>query len=489
MERFTAGPGRGDVADATIAVLGAGVAGLVAAYELARRGHRVVVLEADSRVGGRIFTHRFGEGAGPVVELGAMRIPGDHELTLRYIDELGLSDQLRPFTNVLTDPDNLLRIGTRFVRARDAADALVRETARSCPGAAHRSDALLFVGWMHAMVRALAPREQRDIMRADLAGLLDVVGGLDVTPFLRDGRADLSAAFRRHPELRAACSGALKGFLDDILRRFSTGMVCLPHGMDQLPNGLASRLPGRIHLRHEVTAIDVRPEGVTVGLATERGRTAVTYPVVLCTLPFSVLRNLPLRGFDADKVETIKRLDYGSATKVGLLCAEAFWNRHRTVGGGSASGGSIRQTYYPAPITDPAGGAALLGSYTIAEDADQLGRLSVEERHRIVVDELTAMHPELRAAGMIQDVVSIAWGERRWSRGCAAVRQGLTGAELEQDAAQAIRAQGGLFFAGEHCSVTPAWIQAGIETALTAVQQIDRFPAVVAEHRSSTALR
>ncbi|MGW5556931.1 flavin monoamine oxidase family protein [Micromonospora sp. NPDC003944] len=489
MERFTVGPGRGDVADATIAVLGAGVAGLVAAYELVRRGHRVVVLEADSRVGGRIFTHRFADGAGPLVELGAMRIPSDHDLTLRYIDELGLTDQLRPFTNVLTDPDNLLRVGTQFVPARSAAEALIRETAEYCPGAAHRSEALLFVGWMHAMVRALAPREQREIMRADLASLLGAVGGLDVTPFLRDGRADIIAAFRWHPELRAACSHRMKGVLDDILRRFSTEMVCLPLGMDQLPNGLAGLLPGRIHLRHEVTAIEVRPEGVTVGLATERGRTAVTYPAVLCTLPFSVLRNLPLRGLDADKVETIKRLDYGSATKVGLLSAQAFWNRHRTVGGGSAPGGSIRQTYYPTPITDPAGGAALLASYTIAEDADQLGRLSAEERHRVVVDELAAMHPELRAAGMIQDVVSVAWGEGRWSRGCAAVRHGLTDAELKQEVAQAVRAQHGLFFAGEHCSATPAWIQAGIETALSAVQQIDRFAAVVAEHRGRTAGR
>ncbi|MGH3753385.1 MAG: FAD-dependent oxidoreductase, partial [Pseudonocardiaceae bacterium] len=41
---------------ATIAVLGAGIAGLVAGYELERLGYDVVMLEADSRIGGRVFT-------------------------------------------------------------------------------------------------------------------------------------------------------------------------------------------------------------------------------------------------------------------------------------------------------------------------------------------------------------------------------------------------------------------------------------------------
>ena len=63
-----------------VVVLGAGIAGLVTAYELKQQGHDVTVLEAQNRVGGRVLTCReFAPGL--YAEFGAMRIPRSHELT------------------------------------------------------------------------------------------------------------------------------------------------------------------------------------------------------------------------------------------------------------------------------------------------------------------------------------------------------------------------------------------------------------------------
>jgi monoamine oxidase len=67
----------------TVTVLGAGVAGLASAWELERLGYRVEVLAGSGRLGGRVYTHRFGTGPGaPVAELGAMRIPAGHRRVL-----------------------------------------------------------------------------------------------------------------------------------------------------------------------------------------------------------------------------------------------------------------------------------------------------------------------------------------------------------------------------------------------------------------------
>ena len=70
-----------------VLVLGAGMAGLAAAYELQQRGHKVTVLEGSKRVGGRVLTHRFKDGSH--VELGAMRLPLSHDYTRHYIRKSG----------------------------------------------------------------------------------------------------------------------------------------------------------------------------------------------------------------------------------------------------------------------------------------------------------------------------------------------------------------------------------------------------------------
>ena len=73
-----------------IIVVGAGMAGLVAGYELKRAGHDVKLLEARERVGGRILTLREPFSNGLYAEAGAMRLPSTHKLVQAYIQKLGL---------------------------------------------------------------------------------------------------------------------------------------------------------------------------------------------------------------------------------------------------------------------------------------------------------------------------------------------------------------------------------------------------------------
>src|SRR3972149_6142162 len=73
-----------------ILIVGAGMAGLVAGYELKRAGHPPVILEAQQRVGGRIYTLRDPFTEGLYAEVGAMRIPRAHSLTMAYIEKFGL---------------------------------------------------------------------------------------------------------------------------------------------------------------------------------------------------------------------------------------------------------------------------------------------------------------------------------------------------------------------------------------------------------------
>src|SRR5690349_15765070 len=67
-----------------IVVVGAGLAGLCAAYELTQAGHDVTILEAQLRPGGRVCTFRAPFSDGMYAEVGAMHIPDTHDLTLHY---------------------------------------------------------------------------------------------------------------------------------------------------------------------------------------------------------------------------------------------------------------------------------------------------------------------------------------------------------------------------------------------------------------------
>ncbi|HZE38846.1 MAG TPA: FAD-dependent oxidoreductase [Stackebrandtia sp.] len=102
------GLGEGPDVPKRVIVIGAGAAGLVAAFELARAGHQPIVLEARDRVGGRVYTLR-GFAPGLCAEAGAARIPRSHELTLRYCEVLGVG--LRPFA--MGNPRALLHLDGR----------------------------------------------------------------------------------------------------------------------------------------------------------------------------------------------------------------------------------------------------------------------------------------------------------------------------------------------------------------------------------------
>ena len=116
-------------------MVGAGISGLAAAYELSRAGHEVTVLEARDRVGGRVLTLRAPFAAGHSAEAGAARIPPEHDLTLGYARHFGLeTDRFYPEDGLFlrvqggaratVQPGSFLSEWPDFVKIRGGSDRL-----------------------------------------------------------------------------------------------------------------------------------------------------------------------------------------------------------------------------------------------------------------------------------------------------------------------------------------------------------------------------
>ncbi|ETK19507.1 putative oxidase [Pseudomonas sp. FH4] len=88
---------------AQVLIVGAGVSGLVAAYEAMRMGLHPIVVEASGRIGGRLYSHVVGDRNDPqnrvICELGAMRFPKSGKALMHYFDKVGMSTNSADFPN------------------------------------------------------------------------------------------------------------------------------------------------------------------------------------------------------------------------------------------------------------------------------------------------------------------------------------------------------------------------------------------------------
>ena len=445
----------------------------MAAYELGGLGYDVDVYEASPRIGGRIRTHRFGPGRpAPHAELGAMRIPTGHRHAMRYIRELDLTDRVRPFRTLLSESGNYLSAEPGPVRLAEAMPALVGALQGRLPRTGYQEASLRFAALLTLTIEAVAPVRMRGQLTGNplLVGrLVDRLDGLDLRPYLPEsGRtARLAEFFLDNPGFRALLPLDLDGFIDDIVTETSADLVSLDGGMDALPCRLADAFVGTVSVDHKVVGIRARTQDVVIELVHANRTIVRCYDYALCAIPFSALRHIRLDDFHPDKLEVVREIAYCSATKVAFYCREPFWRAEGISGGASFTGGGIRQTYYPDS------GSVLLASYTIGEEADQLGRMNPAERHEYVRQQLAKVHPRILEPGMVRAAVSVAWGQDEWTRGGCTVRWGKDEGEITEEVDLAATPQNHLYFAGEHCSKNPAWIDGAIESALDAVEGIN----------------
>lgn len=444
-----------------VVIVGAGIAGLAAAEALLRAGHDPVLLEAQQRIGGRIYTMRAPFAPGLYAEAGAMRIPRAHKLTLAYVEKFGL----RTFDFTMNNPQAWVHLFGRKHRAADVdrQPALLGEHLP--PGERERTAGALWEAALRPFVERL--QTAGDDAWPEIIAKYD---GYSTREFLEE-KGWSEAAIELFGLLMNQESLMNASFLE--LLREEVGhcyvdMVQVAGGMDQLPLGFLPSLKDRIRFGARLVAVDQDDGGVTLHYETVAGRGQLRGDHAIIAIPFPVLRHVEMmKPLSQSKRRAIRQLRYDASAKIFFQCRRRFWEEDDGIfGGGTVTDLPIRNIYYPEHGRET-GRGVLLASYTWSEDAQRWGSLSDEARISQALENVAAIHPQVRDEFEVGS--SKMWHDDPYAGGAFALFEPSQQTLLYE---HIIAPEGRIHFAGEHASLQHAWIQGAIESGLRAAGEI-----------------
>ncbi len=447
-----------------VLIIGAGMAGLVAAYELKRRGHDPVILEARNRVGGRVYTLRapFAE-PGLHAEAGAMRLPATHDLTLHYCHHFNL--ELMPFT--MGNPRGYYYLQGKKWRIEDYhKDPL----ALGFDVAEHER------GKTHSQLWDEAIKELTDLLaqRGDDAWeeIIQQHDEKSTREFL-EGRRWSEAAIELYGLLEnqeAEMNYSFVELLREEVGQFYSNLSQIVGGSDRLPLAFYEHLKTNVRLGAEVHALSQDAHSVTAYYKTAAGRFTEKADYMILTIPFPVLRHIEvLKPFSHAKQKAIRQLHYDASTKIFMQCRRRFWEEDEGIfGGGTVTDLPIRNVYYPDHGRET-GRGVLLASYTWAEDAQRWGSLSPEDRIEQAIEDVAQIHPQILKEFEVG--ASVSWHDDKFAGGAFALFEPGQQTRLYNTI---IAPEGRIHFAGEHASLAHAWIQGALESGLRAAWEVNQ---------------
>ena len=436
-----------------VVVLGAGVAGLAAAFELNAVGHDVTILEARTRPGGRVLTLREPFADGLCAEAGATRIASTSDWTMKYVGQFGLD--LVPFRpSGMVDVYHVRgqRIAPKPAEEPEWPVPLTRdERALGLAGIRQRYITAVLASIGDAGIPDVPPTSLRRFDRVAYSDFLREQGASPAAvELLTLGASENASALQR---LRA------------LTWRSGATWWKIAGGNDLLPRAFASRLTR--HIRYGAPVLRIRHDaaGVTVTYRQADAIREIRADHAVCTIPFPVLRHLDVAPLSAAKRRAIAELPYPSVTKIVLQTRTRFW---RTAG---LSG--FAETDLPLPeVWDLSEGQpgqrGLLVAYVAGPHADLPRTLHEESRLDWALSYMKRLFPGIQEE--FEGGASHSWADDPWSRGAYPTY----GPGQVIDLFPAVRqSEGRLHFAGDHASVWPGWMQGALESGNRVARTID----------------
>jgi monoamine oxidase len=448
-----------------IVVVGAGLAGLSAAYTLKKAGHRAEVHEASERIGGRCWTMRGAFADAQIAEHGGELIDQSHSHIRNLAQELGLK------------LDNLLRAeqnGTELVAWFDGAPYHFEQITDDIKAAWQK---------IHSDVSAasypttfeISTERGRELDNMSIVEWIEetFAGGLSS----RIGQL-LDVAY--NIEYGAECADQSSLNLLYLLGYSGQGQFRVfgpsnekyhvAGGNDQISDRLAAALSGQITTGSELVAVRRNATGsFTLTFRQGSGTKTVTADKVVLALPFSILRSsvdISRADFEPLKLVAIREQGMGTNSKLHVQFSSRFWRRLGSNGDTFADTGY--QNTWEVTRAQP-GTSGILVDYTGGDIGASFGSGSPASRAKQFLAQIEPVLPGATKAWNGRASLDF-WPAYPWTKGSYSYWKV---GQYQRFAGMEGRRQGNCLFAGEHTSIDfQGYLNGAVETGQRAAEEI-----------------
>jgi len=459
-----------------VVVLGAGIAGLVTAYNLERAGFDVTVLEARDRVGGRNWSIRGGTTVAMLGEAdqtasfadglyfnaGPARIPSHHQGLIGYCRELGVALEVEV---------NSSR-GAFIADSRDLSVPPIRLRQAVNDTRGHLSELLAKAIDKGALDDDLSIED-----KAKLGPFLKAYGDLDADMRFkgseRSGLAVQPGAFDQFsqglapmPLGQLLANDQLPSILFEDSLDMQATMFQPVGGMDRIPAGFKHAIRSPIVQNAEVRSIRTEGDAVTVAYRDTRtgAAAAVKADYAVVTIPLVVLARIDT-DFDTDVTQAIASVVYDHSNKIAFT-GPRFWERDQVYGGLSFVGGETGVVWYPSYGLHSDTGL-LVAAYVSGDAATSAAKRPLAEQMANARAAVERLHPG--HGGDLANGVAVNWSKVPYNLGPWPNWRASGGDENGHLDAPAYRLlnqpHGRIYFSGAHLSQTPTWQEGAVNAA------------------------
>jgi monoamine oxidase len=476
---------QGAPAGASILILGAGMAGMTAAYELRNAGYKVQVLEYNGRAGGRNWSLRGGDSYTELggatqqcdfdkdlyINPGPWRIPYHHAGMMHYAKVLKVP--LEPFFQVNYNAY------LHSTKAFGGKPQRYRHIKADYQG--HVAELLAKATRTQGLDSAVS-KEDQEILLESLRewGALDKSysyvssdAGSDRRGFQKNPGGGLTA--RPIPSQPVGLSdilqsGLWQGIPNGDTFDMQTALFQPVGGMGRIGEAFGRELGPLIRYNAKVTDIAQDASGVTVTYVDSRtsdNKQTARADWCLCTIPLPVLSQIPM-NVGPKLAAAVASVPYASAIKVGLQFKRRFWEEDEQIFGGI--------TYTDLPITNigypnygfqSGGKGVLLGAYIWGLNAMEFTAMTPPARVQKVLEYGSQIHPQYHKE--FDNGVAVAWHRSPFTMGCFGMWSDDSRGKHYDDLCGI---DGRIALAGEHASFLGGWQEGAVTSSLDAIGRL-----------------